>query len=194
LPLCPELELWLLAADTDLERACRELAEAAAPPFWAFCWGAGQALARYLLDHPGWVRGRRVVDLGAGSGVAGIAAARAGAEHVTAVDLDPAAREAAVANAELNGVRVQATSKAPRDWDLLLAADVLYEAALRDEILAMRSPERRILVADPHRLPDHARIGTVLLEVAARTLPDVDPPVRKVTISCVGEDLAEDRL
>jgi predicted nicotinamide N-methyase len=88
-PLCPELELWLLGDDVDLEAACEELADGEAPPFWAFCWGSGQALARHLLDRPEIVRGKRVVDLGSGSGIAGLAAARAGAAHVLALDLDP---------------------------------------------------------------------------------------------------------
>ncbi|WP_130513473.1 class I SAM-dependent methyltransferase [Krasilnikovia cinnamomea] len=77
-------------------------------PFWAFAWAGGQALARYVLDHPEVVRGRRVLDLASGSGVVAIAAARAGAAEVRAVDVDPAARAAVARNAAANGVRVEA--------------------------------------------------------------------------------------
>ena len=96
-PLCPEIALWLIDGQVDLEAECRGLHEGESPPYWAFCWGSGQALARWLLDHPDEVRGRRVVDFGSGSGVAGIAAAMAGAREVVAVDVDPAARAAVLA-------------------------------------------------------------------------------------------------
>ena len=76
LPLCPELSLWLLGDDVDLHQRVSEVFEIETAPYWAFCWGSGQALARYLLDHPELVRGRDVVDFGAGCGVAAIAAKR----------------------------------------------------------------------------------------------------------------------
>ena len=100
------LSLWLLDADNmdrafSQEETRRILHE---PPYWSFCWASGLALARYLAAHPEWVAGKRVLDFGAGSGVAGIAAVKAGALEVVACDLDPLALAACRANAELNQV------------------------------------------------------------------------------------------
>jgi len=183
--LCPDISLWLLSSEVDLERACRELAEVPAPPYWAFCWGAGQALAHYLSLNPREVRGLRVVDLGTGSGIVAIAAARAGAARVTAVDLDLDALRAVRANALLNQVRIETRTELPVHWDVLLAADVLYEPALRERVQALARPDRRVLIADPHRPGSALRMGTALAEIEAATLPDVDPPVRRITISAL---------
>src|SRR5688572_5948637 len=79
LPLCPEVKLWLLGDDVDLNRSIPELLQIERAPYWAFCWGSGQALARFVLDNPELVRGRRVADFGAGCGVASIAARVSGA-------------------------------------------------------------------------------------------------------------------
>ena len=111
--LCPEFELWLLGDDVDLEGGCDELAEGEAPPFWAFCWGSGQALARYLLDNPERVRDKHVVDLGTGSGIAALAATHAGASTILALDLDPMSRRAAELNAEHNGLEIETSATAP---------------------------------------------------------------------------------
>jgi predicted nicotinamide N-methyase len=108
------------------------------PPFWAFAWAGGQALARYLLDRPELVRGRRVVDVASGSGLVAIAAARAGAAAVTAYDVDPLAAEAIGVNAAANGVTVQAVRADVLDCeelpvactDLVLIADAFYERDL----------------------------------------------------------------
>lgn len=181
-PLCPELALWLVAEDVDLEAGCDALREGQAPPYWAFCWGAGQALARYLLDHPTEVAGRRVVDFGAGSGVAGIAAAIAGARSVTCVDLDSAAREAALANARANELPdglVGTATDVPGDWDVFLASDVLYEELAARAVRAQLrrcSRDQTLLVAEPHR-PGNPRWDAELLaryDVVAT--PDVDSP------------------
>ena len=190
LPLRPDLSLWLLAPDADLEQACVDLAALTAPPFWAFCWGAGQALAHYLALHPAVVRGRRVVDLGAGSGVVAIAAARAGASHVTAVDIDVSALEATRHNARLNGVRIHVANSIPEDWDVLLAADVGYETSPRRQLGALAS-RGTVLVADPVRHPSHALEGTPVLRVLAGTVPEVDPPPRPITVWALrGSELA----
>jgi predicted nicotinamide N-methyase len=110
LPFCPELELWLLGDDVDLEQRASEVFAIETAPYWAFCWGSGQALARYVLDRPELVRGRVVADFGAGCGVAAIAALKAGARSAIAVDIDPNALEACRRNALLNGVSLETAS------------------------------------------------------------------------------------
>ena len=129
-----ELRLWLIdAANMDRafnpEETRRILDE---PPYWCFCWASGLVLARWLAERPDWVRGKRVLDFGAGSGVAAIAAAKAGAAEVVACDLDPLALAACRANAALNGVELRYSQdffgEADR-FDLILVADVLYDRA-----------------------------------------------------------------
>jgi predicted nicotinamide N-methyase len=180
--LCPEFELWLLGDDVDLEAGCEELAEGEAPPFWAFCWGSGQALARYLLDHPDRVRDKRVVDLGTGSGIAALAAARAGAERVIALDLDPISRRAAELNARHNGLEIQTSATAPDDWELMLAADVLYETGLREWLLGDARTRGPILLADPERIGTTRLDFPVLTRMHAKTFPDVDSPQQSVVL------------
>lgn len=181
-PLCPELELWLMGESVDLEAACQELADGEAPPYWAFCWASGQALARFLLDHPDSVRGLRVVDLGTGSGVAAIAAARAGAREVIALDIDPTARSAARLNALHNGVAIEIAAVAPDEFDLLLAADVLYETGLRGWILDDARRRAPCLLADPQRTGTPPVEFPILATFEARTLPDVDSPRKTVVL------------
>jgi predicted nicotinamide N-methyase len=187
LPLCPELRLWLLGDDVDLSLRVQELFDIDVAPYWAFCWGGGQALARYLLDHPALVRGRRVVDFGAGSGVAAIAALHAGAAHVTAVDLDPLALQAAHANALLNEVSLATAQRVPADYDLLLASDVLYEVGNRELVLGELARGRDLLLSDPQR-PGTPRLELrPAAEYEVKTLPDVDYPVaRAVVYRCMG--------
>ena len=182
-PLCSEIGLWLIAEDVDLEAGCRELHEGESPPYWAFCWGSGQALARFLLDHPAEARGRRVVDFGCGSGVAGIAAGMTGAREVVAVDVDPTARAAAAANAALNGLApgiFRSASRVPDDWDLLLASDVLYEASLRPVVEVFRRDAAArgatVLAGEPQRPGNPGHPDLAVAEYAVRTLPDVDSP------------------
>jgi predicted nicotinamide N-methyase len=112
------------------------------PPFWAFAWPGGQALARYLLDHPETAAGRPVIDLASGSGLVAIAAARAGAAAVTAYDVDPLAVEAITVNAAANGVAVRAVcadildrDEVPDGAGLLLVADAFYDRDLADRVL-----------------------------------------------------------
>jgi predicted nicotinamide N-methyase len=114
------------------------------PPFWAFAWAGGQALARYLLDHPETVRGRHVIDIASGSGLVAIAAARAGAATVTAYDIDPLAVAAIEVNADANTVTVQAVcadilaDNAPEDtWNsaaVVLVADAFYQRELAAKV------------------------------------------------------------
>ena len=120
------------------------------PPFWAFAWAAGQALARYLLDHPRLARGRDVIDIASGSGLVAIAAVMAGAAAVTAYDIDPLAATAITANAEANGVAIPAvctdvlSGLPPDGTDLVLVADAFYERDLAAQVLrfAERSQAR----------------------------------------------------
>lgn len=181
-PLCPEVTLWLLDAELDLEAECRDLSDCQPPPYWAFCWGGGQALARFVLDHPAEVRGRRVVDFGAGGGIAAIAAARAGARSVVAVDIDPDARAAVRENAVLNGVGVTTAEQVPAEWDVLLAADVLYEDSHLAQLTAWADRRHTVWLADPGR-PSAPRIPIdPVASYAVTTHPDVDPPSRTAAV------------
>ncbi|MDD1509459.1 50S ribosomal protein L11 methyltransferase [Pseudomonas sp. CNPSo 3701] len=148
-----DVRLWLIdPANMDRcfspEETRRILEE---PPYWCFCWASGLVLVDWLARHPEWVRGKRVLDLGTGSGVAAIAAARAGAAQVVACDLDPLALAACRANAALNGVELAYSSdlfSEPRDYDLAIVADVLYDRSnlpLLDRVL---EHAREVLVAD----------------------------------------------
>lgn len=104
------------------------------PPYWAWPWAGGQALARYVLDTPAVMRGRTVVDVGAGGGIVAVAAALAGAARVTAIDIEPYAIEACRLNAAANGVALEVAEVDPvgtdEGWDVVLAGDVWYEAGL----------------------------------------------------------------
>lgn len=157
------LRLWLL----DPQGMARPLTETETdavwetPPYWSFCWGAGKVLAAHLLADPAQVAGRTVVDFGCGSGVVGIAAARAGAARVICCDSDPLALRAAAANAALNGVEVALAAsleQVPLGIDLLCAADVLYDPAnlpLAERFLMLADA---VLVADS-RVPHFAVPG-----------------------------------
>jgi len=129
-------------------------------PYWAFAWGGGLAVGRYLAEHPEAVRGRRVFDLASGSGLCAIAALRAGAASATASDIDPYACAAIPLNARANGVRVSAVrrdvlAEEPPDTDVILAGDCWYEAVLAARVLPwlQRAGARGIdvLVGDPGR-------------------------------------------
>jgi len=130
------------------------------PPFWAFAWAGGQAVARYLLDHPDVVHGRRVLDLAAGGGVTAIAAALAGASAVTATEIDPAAVEALALNAALNHVAVDAVCRdvldePVPDVDVVTAGDVFYNRDMAARVLAFvqraAATGGAVLVGDPGR-------------------------------------------
>jgi predicted nicotinamide N-methyase len=147
------------------------------PPFWAFAWAGGQALARYLLDHPAAVADRSVLDLGSGSGLTAIASARAGAASALASELDPFAAAAISLNAAANGVTVAVTGDVldgdGEGADLVLAADVWYERRLADRALGLlqraRSRGANVLVGD---------IGRAFLPRALmRELASYDVPV-----------------
>jgi predicted nicotinamide N-methyase len=146
MPLVPEIQLYQaaepMAAWQDVEQRAGKTG--LDPPFWAFAWAGGLALARYLLDRPEAVAGRAVVDIASGSGLVAIAAALAGAASVTAYDIDPLATQAITVNAAVNGVAVAAVCAdvladdgGPADGtDLVLVADAFYERDLADQVLA----------------------------------------------------------
>ena len=161
-PLVPEVRLHLAEESLSLwERTEEELGQLGLPPpFWAFAWAGGQALARHVLDHPGIVAGKRVVDLAAGSGLVAIAAMRAGAAQVLASDLDAFALAAIKLNAQANGVVVGVTqadllSLPPADADVILVGDMFYERALAERGLAWlqlcAGAGMTVFVGDPGR-------------------------------------------
>ncbi|HEV2557754.1 MAG TPA: methyltransferase [Microvirga sp.] len=160
-PHAPEIRLHVADEATELwQRTEEELGEMGlAPPFWAFAWAGGQALARYILDHPETVAGRRVLDFASGSGLVAIAAMRAGAAETTACDIDPFAIAAMGLNAAENGVVIRATSAdllgADEGWDAVLAGDICYERDLAERVIAwLGSLSRRgatVLIGDPGR-------------------------------------------
>lgn len=159
--LIPELRLHLATEVIPLWQATEaELEELGLPPpYWAFAWAGGQGLARYLIDTPEAVAGRRVLDFAAGSGVAGLAAALAGAARVEASDIDRFALAALRLNAELNGLAlaVRGDDLVGRDegWDVVLAGDVCYERPMAERAFAwLRSLAARgalVLLGDPGR-------------------------------------------
>jgi predicted nicotinamide N-methyase len=162
LPLVPEITLHLASAITPIWQATEAaLAEAGLePPYWAFAWPGGQALARHVLDRPNAVRGRSVLDFAAGCGLAAIAAARAGAARVVAAELDPLAATAARLNAAANHVAIETVAadlcaSPPGAWDVILAGDVCYDARMTARVVPwLRAAAGRgtlVLLADPGR-------------------------------------------
>ncbi len=179
LPLAPALRLWLLGPNVP----AGPLAPAAAaqlqdtPPYWAFCWASGHALAAEILTGRVPVAGKRIVDFGTGSGVVALAAARAGAAAVYAVDEDPLALAAVRANARLNGIEgvetVPSLDAVPT-YDLLLLADVLYDPANRPLVDDLRARAPSLFVADARVPPAQLTGWRCLGAQEAATLPDLD--------------------
>ncbi len=157
-PLVPEITLHLATEITPIWRATETWLREVniAPPFWAFAWPGGQALARHVLDNPESVAGKRVLDFGAGSGLAAIACALAGAAVVEAAEADPLAEAAIRLNAAANGAAVTALAGdvVGRDcaWDLILCGDVCYEAPMTRHIMPWLSGlSAEVWIADPGR-------------------------------------------
>ncbi|MFZ5671248.1 MAG: class I SAM-dependent methyltransferase [Pseudomonadota bacterium] len=162
-PHAPELVLHLADEITPIWRLTEEaLSEIGLPPpFWAFAWAGGQALSRYILDHPDVVAGRRVVDFAAGSGIVAIAAMKAGAASALAADIDLFCGAAVAANAAANGVAVAFTdanlldSPPPAEADVILAGDICYEKPLAERVLAWLAAAheagKTVLIGDPGR-------------------------------------------
>jgi len=157
-PLVPEIRLHLASEVIPLWRKTEEeLAEIGVPPpYWAFAWAGGQALARYVLDHPDIVMGKHVLDFGAGSGLVALAAAKAGAAHVIAADIDPFAIAAIARNAEANNVTVETVTDdmigSTKLFDLILVGDMCYERPLAERLMAwLKFSQAQILLGDPGR-------------------------------------------
>src|SRR6185437_5098160 len=140
-PHVPEIRLHLADEAHELwEKTEEELAEIGLPPpFWAFAWAGGQGLARFILDNPDAVRGKRVLDFASGSGLVAIAAAMAGAREVVAADIDPFCAAAVTLNGAANGVSARFigtdTIGADDGWDLVLAGDVFYQKSFAEQLV-----------------------------------------------------------
>ena len=161
-PLVPEIVLHLAAESVPIwQKTEEELGEMnVPPPYWAFAWAGGQAVARYLLDHPEICRGRQVLDLGAGSGLSAIAAAKAGALTVLAADVDRLAAEACTLNAQANCVRIETTtsdllSGEPLSGAVIIIGDLFYERQLAERVVDYVARAKAlgsdIYVGDPQR-------------------------------------------
>lgn len=177
LPGCQGLRLALINADFPTGPLPPEVMHAvvADPAYWAFCWGSGQALARYLFKEPQTVTNKRVLDLGSGSGVAGIAAALSGADTVIACDTDKDAQLATLHNAHLNKVTIELvddfTSEPP--FDVVLMADVLYDRSNLPLLKLAQQAAQSVWVADS-RISELSEPGFELrTTINALTLPNL---------------------
>jgi predicted nicotinamide N-methyase len=160
-PLVAELRLHLAVEVMPLWRKTEEQLQAMGvpPPYWAFAWAGGQALARYVLDHPGEVAQRSILDFGSGSGLVAIAAAKAGARHVCAADIDRYAAAAIALNARANGATLEMVTDdvigSRGNWDVILCGDMCYERPLAELMLEwLRGcvhTGARVLLGDPGR-------------------------------------------
>lgn len=161
-PLVPEVLLHLAHEAVPVwQKTEEELGEIGLPPpFWAFAWAGGQALARHVLDHAAIVHGKRVIDLASGSGLVGIAAKKAGAVHVLAADIDCFAVPAITLNAGLNGVTVEVTGEdlliqPPPETDVILVGDLFYEKTIATRCFEWLKQAylagKTVLIGDPGR-------------------------------------------
>ena len=149
------------------------------PPYWCFCWASGLALAQWILQHPEQVAGKRIIDVGAGSGIVALAAKLAGASTVVACDLDPVALLACRANAELNQLQLSYSVdlfSESEPYDLLFAADLLYDAA--NLPLLSRFPDfaKKIIIADSRQRNFQHPLFSKSQTLYGETLPDLAEP------------------
>ena len=160
-PLVPEIHLHLASEVVPLWQATEEALSRMGlpPPFWAFAWAGGQALARYILDHPDAVAGKRVLDFASGCGIAAIAAAKAGAMRVEASEIDAFALAALRLNSDANAAEIAATGDdligTDEDWEVVLAGDICYERELAERVFAwlqaLSARGATVLIGDPGR-------------------------------------------
>jgi predicted nicotinamide N-methyase len=190
--LVPEIELYLASELTPLWQATEAFLDQhnLAPPYWAFAWPGSEALARHITDHPQLVQGKRVLDFAAGCGLAGIAAARAGATSVEAAEVDPLAAEAISLNAALNDVSISILVDnivgREGDWDVIIAGDICYEgrmAALIMPWLRTLAACKIVLLADPARKYRPENPGREVANYVVPTSLELeDSPHRRVSI------------
>jgi predicted nicotinamide N-methyase len=183
-PFVPEISLYLadeataLWEKTEADLAAKDLP----PPFWAFAWAGGQALARYILDNPSLVAGQNVLDFASGSGICAIAAAKAGAGFVQAVDIDPYAAAAVSLNARENGVSVSGIQDdfvgLSGPWTMILAGDISYQKDMADRVHAWLAEEARrgvkVLTGDPGRAYLPLRTLRKLAEYDVPVMPSLE--------------------
>jgi predicted nicotinamide N-methyase len=198
-PHAPEISLHVADEATALWQKTEEELETIGlpPPFWAFAWAGGQGLARYILDNPQLVRGKRVLDFASGSGLVAIAAARCGAAHVSASEIDGFAAEAVAFNAHSNSVSVSVRTEnligTDEGWDCILAGDICYQRDMAEAVFtwlqALHARGAMVLIGDPGRsyLP-----RTQLFELASyrvqvtRSLEDAD--IKAVSVYTLDKD------
>ncbi|MDZ4373478.1 MAG: methyltransferase [Phenylobacterium sp.] len=194
-PHTPELTLHLADEVTPIWRLTEEALEAIGlpPPFWAFAWAGGQALARYILDQPSVVAGKAVVDFASGSGIVGIAAMKAGATRLLAADIDGFCGAALTLNAEVNGVACEYTDTdlldaPPPAWaEVILAGDICYEKPLADRVMSWlgqaRAAGATVLIGDPGRSYFPRQGLTKLAEYQVKTTRELeDQEVKKTAV------------
>lgn len=190
--LVPEISLYLATELTSLWYATEGFLRQhnMAPPYWAFAWPGSEALASFIQSNPDVVAGRRVLDFAAGCGLAGIAAAKAGAKSVEAAEIDALAIAAIKANAVLNHVEISVRSDdiigEIGDWDVILTGDVCYEQAMAARVMAWLREQAKcsiVLMADPGRRYRPARPGLKKAEYNVPTSLELeDSEARIVTI------------
>jgi predicted nicotinamide N-methyase len=195
-PHVPEVQLHVAHEAMELwQKTEDDLAEIGLPPpFWAFAWAGGQALARYVLDHPAVVQGKAVLDFASGSGLVGIAAMKARAATALGADIDPFAGEAILLNAAANGVVMTATSDdligQSGDWQVILAGDICYEQGLAARVIDWLSAEQArgvsVLIGDPGRAYLPKDRLECLAEYRVRTMGALeDNEIKKTCVWCL---------
>lgn len=180
--LVPEMKLYLATEIAPIWRATQTELDSAGvpPPYWAFCWPGGQALTRFLIDQPQWVKDKRVLDFAAGSGISGIAAARMRAAHVTVAEIDDFAVAAIKLNAKLNRTTVDIVTedlvgRMDLGFDIVLAGDVCYERPMAERVFAwfarLADTGVVVLMGDPGRayLPRRGLIEMARYQVPTST-------------------------
>jgi predicted nicotinamide N-methyase len=187
--LAPGIHLYLATELTPLWQASEDFLRQhnIQPPFWAFAWPGSEALALYITQNPGLVRGKRVLDFAAGCGLAALACLRAGAAHVEAAEIDPLAAAAMRLNAAANGVELDVLLGdivgTPCRWDVILCGDVCYEAPMTRHILpwlAACAREVPVIIADPGRKYLPSARGKALAEIVVPTSLELEDTQQRI--------------